>query len=934
MQMIKKIIALLMAFSVILGSVPVFAEETETPAEIVIDNNIEILKALEFMDAESEIYPDGEMSRALFVVSVLNVCRYATPPVMSGIMNFIDVREDMWYAPYISYAMELGIVNGADGASFYPDEAIKLQEAAKILTSAMGYDKTAQINGGYPNGYINTAGTIGLLEGLSINADAEMTNAQAAKMLVNALDSDVLVLDTSGSGDDYVTKNLLNRHDLYYGKGVVTATERTSIAGKTKLSLNEVQFDFNKIMNKGTTDVYDMLGCRVEYYYKDDDGELILMYAGLDSRGREHIVYAEDIVSYGNGFIRTQAVGEKVKNYTISSDAYILYNGKYITDFKADMLKPTLGRVRLVSNDGSDDYNVVFIEEYTNIVVNGFNTTEQTVYDKYNNKKTVEFDQRKNIRMYDLLNNELTFDDIEENDVLSVYESEDGLDIEIILNRRTDKGTVKRKTTEPEVITVGNTDYKLTSELEKYMADNNKSINVGDNLILYIDAFGYVAAYDYATGTSGEYAYIKKAYPDDNLEKTYVMLFNAKGEHLSVECAPSVKIDGKSCKGYDKIYEELESTKLEETSSADDSVIERRAIEGSVVIYKLDSEGKLNYIDTPVVKENEPETALFRTFTGYKYDEVLKTHTQATKLTYKNKTKCLNMQILLADNTPMFTVPTEKGKTFDNSYYSVKNAVSSLTKDNQYYIESYQQNPDSMFADVLVRYSTGAASSSVEENSNIAVVKSVIQGEDDGVVKTQIVAVVSGKEVTLIPEEEEIFHNIKGYGTYPRKDENDTIYTYSDFEVGDVFRYSNLGNGRVGAVHMIVGTKERRLGVGGTITKELACQQMSADNIKYKISRFVMGDVYIKNSGNIRITWNDPSTIQPSDVYSMETHKAKDYSIIIVDTKTGRKTDVRKGSVDDIMDYKTVTDDCSKVLVHTFWGDPRTIVVFDSDVEF
>ena len=920
MQMIKKIIALLMAFSVILGSVPAFAEETETPAEIVIDNNIEILKALEFMDAESEIYPDGEMSRALFVVSVLNVCRYATPPVMSGIMNFIDVREDMWYAPYISYAMELGIVNGADGASFYPDEAIKLQEAAKILTSAMGYDKTAQINGGYPNGYINTAGTIGLLEGLSINADAEMTNAQAAKMLVNALDSDVLVLDTSGSGDDYVTKNLLNRHDLYYGKGVVTATERTSIAGKTKLSLNEVQFDFNKIMNKGTTDVYDMLGCRVEYYYKDDDGELILMYAGLDSRSREDIVYAEDIVSYGNGFIRTQAVGEKVKNYTISSDAYILYNGKYITDFKADMLKPTLGRVRLVSNDGSGDYGVVFIEEYTNIVVGGVNANEQIVYDRYDNEKTVEFNKIKNIEMHDLLNNEMSFDDIAVNDVLSVYESEDGQSAQIILNRLSVNGMVKRKTSAPDTITVESTEYKITSELKKYMDDNTKVINVGDSLIAYIDAFGYIAGYDYGTTASGEFAYLKKAYRDDNLEKVFVMLFTEKGEHLSVECAAAVKVDGASCKGYDKIHNELTANKINE---------------GSLVVYRLDTEGKLNYIDSPHPGEKETQNALFKTYSGYTYDEVTKEYSGSTKITYKNKTKCLNMQLLLKDNTPLFIVPATKGQTFDASYYSVRNAVSYFTKDQQYYVESYQLNPDSMYTDALITYSTGTTSTSVEENSDIGVVKAVIQGEDDGVVKTQIIAVVSGKEVTLIPNEEEIFHNIKGYGTYPRKDEDGNIYTYSDFEAGDVFRYSKLGNGRVGAVHMIVGTKERRLDTTDKkITKELACQQMSADNVKYKISRFVMGDVYMKNSGNIRITWGDPSLIKPADVYSLETHKAQDYSIIVVDTKSGRKTDVRKGSIDDLLDYKTVDKSCSRVLVHTFWGDPRTIVVFDTDVEF
>lgn len=922
--MLRKIIALIMTAAMICGAMPAFAAEADSETaqadnaaeenQIIYDENIEKLKAFGFMD--SDVSADGEMSRALFVVSLLKVCRYATPPAMSGIMNFIDVRDDMYYAPYISFAMDLGIVNGTDGSSFYPDEAVKLSEAAKMLSSAMGYDREAQSAGGYPNGYLNTAASIGLLDGISLKADDTLTNADAAKMFVNALDADALVLDSSN--DSYVKKNLLNIHGIYKAKGVVTAASQISLGGKAELGTDEVQIDFESVYRIGNTQADELIGFFTEYYYKYDSDVSELLYIEKDDRNSELVIEAEDIIDAGNGYIRAQAVGEKTKSYTIKSDAYIMYNGKYITSFSSEMLKPEMGNVRLVSNDGSNSYNVIFVNEYTNIVVGGLNPTEKIAYDMYDSSKSIKFDDQTDIKMHDLLNNELTFSDIAVNDVLSVYLSEDGENAEVILNRQTDKGSIKGKNSEDDSIIIGTVTYRLSPELSNYLISNDKSLNVNDSVTVYIDAFGYIAGYNYSTGEDGEYAYLKKVYSDDNEQKTFVRLFTQGGEHKVLECAESLKLDGTSYKRYNKIYEALINSGLDR---------------GAVVIYKTNAEGKLNYIDTPIIGERESDNTVLKTFSGYRYDEATKTYVQETKLTYKNKVKCFNMQILISDSTPIFVVPASEESRGDDSYYSVKNA-SSLSNDGQYYIECYQTNPDSIYTDILVQYSNNASNASVEENSNVAVVKAVMQGDDDGEIKTQLQVITGGKEAILIPNDESIFHDIQGYGTYSKKDENGEIYTYSDFTVGDVFRYSKLGNDRVGAVHMIVGTKEKRLGISGGNTKELACQQMSDDGVKYKIARFVIGNVYLKDQGTIRISWENPEDVDSEDVYNLETHLAKNYSVIVVDTKSGRKTDVRTGSVDDILDYKTVGSEYSRVLVHTFWGDPRTIVVFDTNVEF
>ena len=62
----------------------------------------------------------------------------------------------------------------------------------------MGYTIRAKSLGGYPNGYIKTASSIGLLKGVKFENNDDLLRGEAAKMILNALELSVLTVEPNG----------------------------------------------------------------------------------------------------------------------------------------------------------------------------------------------------------------------------------------------------------------------------------------------------------------------------------------------------------------------------------------------------------------------------------------------------------------------------------------------------------------------------------------------------------------------------------------------------------------------------------------------------------------------------------------------------------------------------------------------------------------
>jgi len=85
----------------------------------------------------SRFCPDQPVSRAMFV-TVLGRLYEArggqTIPYSSDITQFIDIRQDDYYAKYLGWALDGQLIEGYGGGRFGPDDPITREQMAKIAT--------------------------------------------------------------------------------------------------------------------------------------------------------------------------------------------------------------------------------------------------------------------------------------------------------------------------------------------------------------------------------------------------------------------------------------------------------------------------------------------------------------------------------------------------------------------------------------------------------------------------------------------------------------------------------------------------------------------------------------------------------------------------------------------------------------------------------
>lgn len=912
MSKFVRITALLLIFTML----PIFygfAEEVSENADY--SQAIEKLCALGFAEKDENglFYPDNEITRAEFTAMAVRVTGYdKMVKGASDISVFEDVRTDMWYTPYITYAAQKGIVAGyGSGTSrFYPDETITLTEAVKILVSAMGFKEYSEQNGGYPSGYTSVASQQGLYSGVPSRESGRLLRGEAARLLTNALDAEVMVNTTELSGSKYTKIKLMEYIGLVSAKAVVTQSGRRALSVVSQFDEDEVTFSDGTVLDRNGINTNELVGYKVEYIYEEATGSDLpkLLYIVKSSQNNEITLAARDITYVSGKTITAEDDNGRKKTYNISSDVQILYNGMAVESFSTEMLKPELGYLRLISNSGSE-YNVVFIESYTNVYVSGKDSSKAEIYDRYNVEKreTLSEEDGAAVEITDADGNLKTFEDISVGDVVSVFRSQDGQLIRAVISKNSVTGRVIA--IDVEKLVIETLEYEMTPELMKTIEDENSDlprVNSGSNITAYLDFMGYIAAYSMEVETGRLFAYMKSFswYDDDTGEGVLLKLFTQNGEHRRIKCAQKLTLDGTSYKKPENIYGALQNLKRYD----------------GLIVYRLNESGEIIYIDTVEKGSKETDQSLIKTHSSF--NMVNGAYTGTGFLTYKEKSMSFNMTALMRSTTPIFQVPSTDIDSAPEDYFAVK-TVSDYSNDAQVYIDTYKVDTESYYTDAGVVYEKTASSLTINNDSNPAVVKKVYTTIYDDEPVICVEAIVGSQEVKLYPNNADVFKNIPGRS---KKDSDEKLYVYKSFKKGDVFRYRTMPNGKVGAVEMLVGTVGERTGDGST-KKEAAYVEESK---MFALMRFACRNVYGKADGLIRLTDKNPAEVSKEESYFLETHKAANYTIICVDNENG---EVRTGNVNDIKGWKTDGGEFSTVLVQTRYGDARTMIVFDEEIK-
>lgn len=597
---------------------------------------------------------------------------------------FTDVDTAMDAGDAILYICARGIMEGKGSGIFDPDAEISYIEAAKPIVSMLGYSQYANISGGYWKGIQTVLDSLDLYEP---SAKDKMTVLDVCKLIWSAFDEQVMIFKFSDGSVTYEEseQTFMNKwmqldkcRGIVYDNGI-TALSGKSVVGKGKIKVGDMVLDAEK-------DFSDMIGREVWAYYSySDDKENEVFFLKETSKNIVTVIAAEDIEKYDNYTIE-YIKGNSSRKIKLESDAYVIYNGKSVTSWSSDTFDITDGNVTVIDN-GSDD--VVLIEDYINVVVSYYNSSEGKIYnrakdgidgngDEVIDIKTVNEDG--NLYVYWATGEETTADSIKAGLVADIIQNGDYVKIILSNNIVTDAeiNSIDIMSDDDRYfeVTSGEEAYKVFKRYKK--AQGAVNITVNSVYALYLNRNGVVVWAESNYAKDGTAAYLIKTYIDEETELLNMQILSENGKVFYVISADSVK------------YTDTEGNKFKLNAS---SLYVRLRDYNGILIYKTNELGDVTAIEMP--RETSTEDTALQNI-DYNTAATMSYKTDGTYGTFRG-------EVFVNESTKIFSVPTTVSAKADLSNYKV-GTKSTLLRDNTTYsdFKAYTLNQNSRLASYLV----------------------------------------------------------------------------------------------------------------------------------------------------------------------------------------------------------------------------------------
>jgi len=647
------------------------------------------------------------------------------------------------------------------GEVFKGAEYVSADEAVKYAVITLGYKALAKEYGGDYNAYLKIASDLEIINGINVTEGRLPEMSDIIKLLYNMLEAEPMSSYYKSSEDMGYAINkdetLLSRNrDIYLVKGIHNANSYTSIYSEkgTKegyIEIENIEFEYD-----GDTTEY--LGKNVVAYAKEiSKDEYKILYIGENTAKNEVLdIKAEDIESVYEDYSAIEYLkGDRIYKAKLSTTPSVIYNGVLYGEYKIEDLMPDVGGVSLIDNNSDGKFDVVKVTSYQTMVVDSVNQTDMIVKSRLDFENCLEeicLESDKYDIDYTITKNNIKIGlaDILPYNVLSVARSknEDGRLIRIFVSDLIVEGRIDSRDDEDKEIQINGVMYPMSQDFTEYIASGDKAVNVGENGILYIDAFGN-AAYFKPT-VSSDYYMILRTYEED--EKYYAIYMDINEEWKTGVFADKISLNGESVKTSVAYETELQYLKME------------------IVKLKENTSGELKKIE--LAEE------------GTKYKENKFTKTPEATYTYRYFEQHFDHTYYLNEGAKAFVLP--ESYTTDKTKYSVQTVTSLFDTDVSGCQLSAYDIDEFNFTDVI----------SIKDNSAIENSRSTLN----------LFVVTSVGEMYL---NDEVVYGITGnmvnYRNLSLAAEDASIL--KDVEVGDIIRLSINGAGQISATTHVASAK-------------------------------------------------------------------------------------------------------------------------------
>lgn len=506
MKMLKKRIAALLSFIVVISSLQVFARtedytnlDTETKA-------VDYLMMLRIADDRTTFTDETPITKGETTALIVKALGETD---MARAMAVPEGLAGRPYADMAAYAVSRGILTGEDFPEGW-DENITAVQAAKMLVAALGYGTLAEYQGGYPTGYLYYAQQLRILRDSDLSENTPITRSAFAKMLYYAFAAEMLNITGVEDGlvyesrkDETMEKQYLDRMGWTIGEGIVEGTEASRTAGMQTLKSDEVLVDGVRLSGADST-LKDRLGYRIQYISVDPEVsgnmQTIIGWRILDKNvaqflTRENMAQCSDhtITYYDTETMRFEKL-------LLDDNAMVWYNQKQLVSYNENELDLT--NAEIIDNDNDGIYEVVKLTYSESFLVNKVNLVSEMLLlesGSFRGQTALSMAESSDRILYvhDLNGNEIDWKAIGVKDAISIIASQNMDYVEIILLGEPVLGKVSE--IDDECITIDETRY--------YKTDQLSGVTVGDAGYFYCNEHGEL--FDFENDRT-EYVYLAK----------------------------------------------------------------------------------------------------------------------------------------------------------------------------------------------------------------------------------------------------------------------------------------------------------------------------------------------------------------------------------------------------------------------------------------
>ena len=770
---LKKLISTVAAVAMLASTASVFALDfPDVDESASYANSVEALTALGVVNGDDNglFNPENTVTRAEFAKMTVEALGEGDAAASSTYTKFADTKGH-WAAGYVEAGVSAGFINGYDENNFGPDDTVQYAQAVKMLVGALGYDVYASKQGGWPSGYLSYGSSLDIINGVSVASnETELTRAQCAVLIFNAMKAPRCIVngyDISSNGD-YVPKyevkdgdgkewqTLLTKRNAYVVKGRVTDTSKTG----TSLDEGEVTFKVENAENfdgsyykiytdsndvekgfttvtalVGDTDAENMLFTYAEAVLSKDKYTGDWTIVSIVPYGKSETVEfaADDVdvddatsIAAGKVAVFKSATSKNTVKYQLDATPNFYVNGvklpagatlagvvsTYIDGNKTGVVT-LVDESKAGSTSVDGKYDHVMITSYKSALVDAVSVKNDSVkitlkdYPAgFASRLTIDLEDEDREVTFVKDGKVISYEDLKEDEVLSIAYDPTATDVnsskfvEVIVSDTQVSGIATGRSTADKTLTIDGEAYEFIGTLP---TDLNKEYT------LFIDAFGYVVAYEEGTSTKN-IGVVVNMYRDADGETITASVVNGEGKVEKYE----VKDEASALAIYKQVVYSS-ATALPNSTTLISKSVAMANVKNAVIEYSVPS-GKLKY--TTKVNAANAETS--------------------ATLTYKEATSKLG-SYTIADTTTKFV---------DLSSYASNNTVGTLSMDTfedefDYQGYVFDRNKDGVYNFVIITSGTA----SLRAESALAVVSAIGSETDiDGTKCTTLVVARNGEE--------------------------------------------------------------------------------------------------------------------------------------------------------------------------------------------